>query len=159
MKIRKARKTDLPDLLELFYQLDIYHLEKTDEIKPIVAEKEYRKNYLLEKIFDQPDKLLAVVEDGGKVVAAGLGMVNRRINHIVFKDSIIGEITDLIVHKKRRQEGLGKSLMNYLEGELALMGCTQFELTVYNFNGEAVSFYEKSGYAKKKTRYVKNRQN
>ncbi len=155
MTTRFASSDDIEFLLDLFCELDVKHLKHLPEIKAITADKNYRRNYLLENVIPDENKLLAIVEDQGKIIGTGMGIIQERKDHIVFKDLKYGLIADLVVSNKHKRKGAGKILMEFLEKELKERGCSQIELTVYQFNEEAMSFYEKLGYSKKMVKYVK----
>lgn len=55
-------------------------------------------------------------------------------------------IENLIIVQAQRRSGVGTALMTHAHQWAADQGLTQIELNVWNFNEEAIRFYESLGY-------------
>lgn len=55
-------------------------------------------------------------------------------------------IGDLVVRKRFRRSGVGQSLVERAHQWALDKGAVQVELSVWEFNKEAIAFYEKLGY-------------
>ena len=57
-----------------------------------------------------------------------------------------GRITELVVAKNVRFNGIGTILLKAMEEYLKSVGCKDILIGVFAYNDKAVKFYEKNGY-------------
>ena len=57
-----------------------------------------------------------------------------------------GWINYLAVDPGRRREGLGRSLVDYVEERLAELGCPKINIQIRGDNQEAIAFYKRIGF-------------
>lgn len=57
-----------------------------------------------------------------------------------------GEITELIVSKNVRNNGIGNMLMNKMEDYFKSVGCEYVLVDVFAYNENAIKFYDGNGY-------------
>jgi GNAT superfamily N-acetyltransferase len=50
------------------------------------------------------------------------------------------------IHADRRRQGIGRGLLEYAQSWAKHQGATRLQLTVWEFNADAVAFYESLGY-------------
>jgi ribosomal protein S18 acetylase RimI-like enzyme len=81
-------------------------------------------------------ELFLVAEDQGRVVGSVMGAWDGHRGHVNY----------LGVHPGRQRQGLGKALMQALEGRLKALGCPKLNLEVRVGNQAAVDFYAYLGY-------------
>jgi GNAT superfamily N-acetyltransferase len=77
-----------------------------------------------------------VKDEGGNIIAAISGHTWGGCCHIVH----------LWVHDLKRRQGIGSALLQSVEKEAALRGCTQSLVTTHSF--QAPIFYERHGYVR-----------
>ena len=91
---------------------------------------------ITEKRRFQPD-LMLVALDGERVCGSVMaGYEGHR-----------GWISCIAVRRSHRGRGIGSDLLVEAERRLAALGCVKVNLQVVESNSDAVTFYEKSGYA------------
>ena len=71
---------------------------------------------------------------------------NDALNTYDFKAPKRGRISELIVSKNCRSEGIGKKLLKAMEEHLKALGCQDILIEVFGYNERAIQFYEKMGY-------------
>jgi RimJ/RimL family protein N-acetyltransferase len=86
---------------------------------------------------DQSDGLIFVGECAGLVIGTILAGY----------DGVRGWIYSLAVAESHRRQGVGRWLLEAVEGELALRGCPKVNLQVRGTNRDVLAFYERCGYA------------
>ena len=57
-----------------------------------------------------------------------------------------GEITELIVTAKTRNNGVGELLMKQMEDYFKSVGCEYIFVDVFAYNKNGIKFYDKQGY-------------
>ena len=58
----------------------------------------------------------------------------------------MGEITELIVTKKVRSNGVGIALISKMEQYFKSLDCKYIKVDVFAYNNNAIKFYENDGY-------------
>ncbi len=58
-----------------------------------------------------------------------------------------GYVEEIVVRVGYRGQGIGRQLMARVEAWFMAQGITSIELGVYEFNAEAIEFYQSLGYA------------
>jgi ribosomal protein S18 acetylase RimI-like enzyme len=110
---------------------------------------EYREKYFKEtmkEVSEKEGKILLSVEDN-KVIGLVIGIINNyEENSYEFKAPKRGRITELIVSKKYRIKGCGKTLVSAIENYLKSIGCKAVLIEVFAYNENAKEFYLKKGY-------------
>ena len=70
-------------------------------------------------------------------------------------DGTVGRVTNLVVHSKVRQSGIGRKLMEFIEGHARSRGDENMELTTRLHRTEAHHFYLKIGYKETSKKFTK----
>ena len=106
--------------------------------------KEYReKNFemVLDNVSKNKGKIL-LYEHKGKIVGLIIGIINNEEeNTFDFEAPKRGKITDLVVSKNTRNNGIGSILLKTMENYLKSVGCKDILLDVFGYNEKAFSFY------------------
>ena len=143
MKIRSAKKSDIPDLLRLLRQiLQLHHEGRPDLFKP-QAEK-YNEVELLNLLKDETRPIFVAVEDR-RVVGYIFCVLRRLENNSIMTDILTLHIDDLCIDETMRGHGLGTRLLQYAKDFAASKGCYNLTLNVWALNENALRFYEKNG--------------
>ncbi len=111
--------------------------------KPNGAARE--KDYYLGLIADENVALL-VAEAGGNPVGFVHAIVRDPPALPVFVPRRYAIVDGIIVKSEFQNHGIGKILMDKMQEWASAKGATSIELHVYEFNQNAISFYERLGY-------------
>lgn len=131
--IRKATKTDMPQVLNLIQELAIFEKEP-DAV-------EVKVDDLLQHGFgNHPAFQCFVAEIDGQI--DGIALVYQRFS--TWK-GIVLHLEDLIVSQKSRGSGLGTALLDEVVKYGAELGVKRISWEVLNWNEPAITFYEKKG--------------
>ncbi len=145
ISVRKATADDYNSLWELFDEIDALHRDNLPHIfqKPGGAARE--QDYYSGLIADE-NVALFVAEAGEKLV--GFVHVNVRDTPAfpVFVPRRYAIVEGIVVKSEFQNSGIGRILMDKVQGWAIAKGATTIELNVYEFNTSAISFYERLGY-------------
>jgi len=130
IKIRKLQKKDLYN--GFLSSLD--SLRKSSHLKPKKA------NTIFDKIAKNPDYIIYVAIDDGKVVGATTLLIEQKFIHGGGK---VGHIEDVVVRKEYQGEGIGKKIVNALLKYAAKKGCYK---TILDCTDDLIPFYENLGF-------------
>ena len=123
MLIRPFRLSDEAAVIDLWQRCDLTR-PWNDPYKDIQR-----------KLKVQPELFLVGEIDGELVASAMASYEGHR-----------GWVNYLAVSPQRRQQGLARQLMAYIEDQLLAMGCPKLSLQVRDTNRAALAFYERLGY-------------
>ena len=143
--IRKATANDYDNLCELFNEIDTLHRVNLPHIfqKPNGAARE--KDYYSGLVADENIGLF-VAEMDEKLI----GFVHVLVRDTPVFPIIIPQhyavIDGIGVKSEFQNHGIGKMLMEKAQEWATTNGAVFIELNVYEFNRNAISFYEKLGY-------------
>lgn len=143
--IREATSDDLPTLIELLYESDIFHWNALPGHFEIPGEPARTEDYV-NHLLDEENGVILVAERGGQII--GLvqlaffdersGPYRRRHPHAA--------IGDVAVTAEHRRTGVGRLLMAAAHDWAQARGAAEIELTVWDFNEDATALYESLGY-------------
>jgi len=149
MEIVEYEEKYLENVRDLLVELEEYILsidrDNLDQLHP-----EYREKMALldlEEVNNYDGKCYLAIENS-KVLGLIMGCIPHyeEYDYLDYKCPKRGEITELIVTKKVRSNGVGKELMNKMEGYFKNMGCEYIHVDVFGYNENGIKFYEKNGY-------------
>jgi ribosomal protein S18 acetylase RimI-like enzyme len=143
---RKATPDDLPQLFELWWELQTQHEEynpiwygplSREECLPLVTKR------FAEAIADK-NSVFVVAEHDEKVVGMLRGIVRGRPP--VLKQITNAAVELAVVTKEYRRKGIFAALMKLFETDARERGASVIGLSVASVNVEAVKAYESRGY-------------
>lgn len=149
MEIIEYNDKYLEDVKDLLVELEEYILtidkDELDQLHP-----EYREKMAildLEEVKENNGKCYIAVEDN-KAVGLIMGTIIKfdEYDYLDYKCPKEGEITELIVSKNVRSNGVGQALMNKMEEYFKSVGCEYVLVDVFAYNENAIKFYDKKGY-------------
>ena len=115
-------------------------LETLDRLrKASDLDKEIGKN-ILRKIISNPDYILEVVEENGKIIGSATLFIEQKFIHNGGK---VGHIEDVVVSKEYEGRGIGIKLVTSLLEKAKAMNCYK---TILDCNDELIPFYERIGF-------------
>lgn len=144
--IRGAQADDYVGLCQLYEQVDQLHVDHLPEIFK-KSDGPAREQRQIMSLIRDPDVGLFVAEVDGKL--AGFITVLLIQSGAVSIDAPrkFGVVDTIAVDTAYHRSGLGRQLMDYAEKWAQEKDATSLELTVYDFNQGALSFYADLGYA------------
>lgn len=147
----------LEDVKDLLVELEEYILsideDNLDNLHPEYGEKMAILD--LEEIKNNNGSYLAIEEE--KVIGLIMGYVITydKYDYLDYKCPKSGEVSELIVSKRARNSGIGKSLMNKMEQYFKSINCEYIFIDVFGYNKNAIEFYKKQGYHTRMLRNIK----
>jgi GNAT superfamily N-acetyltransferase len=153
--IRSARPEDYAQVSRLYGSLDALHHErapwmfKTPEAQP-------RPEKFFVDLLNSDDAVLFVA-DAGNLVGFAHGMMRAAPEFPVFIRQSWGVLDGLVVDPSWRRRGIGRLLTQAVESWALALGAPWVELNVYDFNAEALAFYQSLGYLPLSTKLRKPR--
>lgn len=131
--IRKFKREDLPEILELIRELAVFEKEP-DAVEVDIEELER------EGLGEHPLFTCFVAEVEGKI--EGMALVYFRFS--TWKGRTV-HLEDLIVRREKRGTGLGSALYKKVIEYALEQGVKRCEWVVLDWNTPAIDFYERSG--------------
>ena len=122
---------------------DLHHNGRPDLFK---AEPRYfTKEGFLERLNDPKHTVLIAETKNGQVVGYAFAWVIAYREHSTYVDFDCFYVNDLCVLKSHQRRGIGKKLMECCKERAREQKCKVMELGVWNFNREAIAFYQNCG--------------
>ena len=149
MKIIEYEEKYLEDVKDLLVELEEYILtidkDELDQLHP-----EYRDKMAvldLDEVRENNGKCFLAVEND-KAIGLIMGTLGSydKFDYLDYKCPKYGEITELIISKSVRSNGIGQQLMQKMEEYFKSVGCEYVHLDVFAYNESAINFYRKQGY-------------
>ena len=102
-------------------------------------DKEVAKN-ILKKIISDPNHIIHVAEDNGKIVGSTTLLIEQKFIH---KGGYVGHIEDVVVSKEFEGRGIGIKLVTSL---LEIANTRNCYKTILDCKDELIPFYERIGF-------------
>jgi ribosomal protein S18 acetylase RimI-like enzyme len=143
MLVRKANINDLSCIIDLWYEMMVFHVNVNDIFRLKDNAKSIYQNYIKESMKEQK-KTIFVCERRNKVV----GYIFVEINSLppVYCEGEIGVITEIGVNERERKQGIGKLLLDKAEEWIKDQGILRAECIVSIDNYLSQSFWKKNNY-------------
>lgn len=140
--IRRARSKDAAAIQDLYIQLNTLSVPAVSPDRIANLEK-------------SDNTFLLVCEDDGKTIASALVCL---CDDVMFQNQPFAVVENVIVSEEHQREGVGKSLMNYIEDLCLQHDCSKIVLQTGSKNHSARDFYTAAGYdPDKKIGFIKYR--
>ena len=158
MKIIEYEEKYLEDVRDLLVELEEYILsidkDELDQLHP-----EYREKMAildLEEVKENEGKCFLAIENN-KVIGLIMGCVPSydEYDYLDYKCPRRGEITELIVTRKVRSNGVGRKLIDTMEQYFESIGCEYVLVDVFAYNEKGINFYNKKGYRSRMETMIK----
>ena len=131
INIRKSKKEDMPQVLELIRELALFE-KAPDEVTNTV------EDMLLDGFGEQPIFKCLIAETENKIV----GMAIYYTKYSTWKGKGI-YLDDIVVTQTMRSKGIGKLLFDAVIKESKTSGANQLHWQVLDWNEQAINFYRK----------------
>ncbi len=138
----------IEEVKDLLVELQEYIVDLDKEKYNIITE-EYRELYFKEKMeeMEKYNGKIYLYEENGKILGLVMGVITNEDTDIYdFKAPKRGRVTELIVDKNARLNGIGNRLLDKIEEYLKSEGCKAILIEVFGYNENALKFYDKNGY-------------
>lgn len=133
---------------DLLVELQEY-IAEIDKEKYNILTNEYREKYF-EKTMNEVNKYegkIFLATENEKVIGLIVGLINNEEESTYdFKAPKRGRVTELVVSKECRSNGIGKQLLDKMEKYFKEVGCKGVLIDVFAYNENAQKFYYKNGY-------------
>lgn len=142
MNIRNAQIDDVNMVSELMLQVakihssarrDIFKEKNIEEIKNEVNNRMNNKENIL------------IAEENNSIFGVIIYKIKEVREHINLKDRTVLWLDELVVDENIRGKGIGRSLFLEVNKIAKENNCNAVELNCWNFNRQAIKFYEKCG--------------
>lgn len=150
--VRAATMADFDALCRLIEQVDDLHRARFPQLfrKP---DGPCRARAEVERTLEGNRAMIFVAQsdqDEASSASTLAGLVWTQLrdvpDHPLLVPGRAGVIDTLVVRETHRRRGLGRLLMKHVTEWFEARGATRIELNVYDFNEEAVAFYESMGF-------------
>ncbi len=143
-KVRLARENELERVNELRKQVnDIHVAGKPDVFKP--GFDEVLQNHIY-TIWNDPEQSIAVAEKDGVICGfAVLHHINRPESPFM-KERDFLDIDEFCVDEAFRRQGIASEMIAFIRGFAKEKGFHRIELNMWEFNQDALAFYEAAGF-------------
>ena len=138
ISIRNAVEEDIPRIQELYLQM-AFTPPPPDAPRPSM--EEYRR--IFREFSAMPGYELLVAEDNDTIVGTTVLAILPGMAHGVSPFAVVEYV---VVDEKRRGEGIGRILMEYIIGKAKDAGCYKIMLTSDKRRTEAHEFYRSLGF-------------
>ena len=144
MNIRFAEINDLDRVNELRRQVNEIHVKGKPEVFKPGFSDELRDHVYT--VFSDPDKRILVSEADGVICAfAVLARVAKPENPYMFERRYL-DIDEFCVDAAYRRKGVASEMIAFIRGYAKSEGFDRVELNMWEFNRDALEFYEKVGF-------------
>lgn len=149
MKIIEYEEKYLGNVRDLLTELEEYIVSIDEDHLDQVHHEYHEKMTLvdLDDVKNNNGKCYLAIQDN-KVAGLIMGTIPsyNDYDYLDYKCPKRGVITELIVTKKTRSNGVGKELINTLEKYFKSKGCEYVLVDVFAYNKLGINFYDKRGY-------------
>ena len=144
VEVRRAREDELERVNELRMQVNALHVAGKPEVfKPGFPEE--LRNYIY-AIHKDPEQFIAVAEKDGTICGfAVLHHINKPENPFM-KERDFLDIDEFCVDEAFRRQGVASEMIDFIREFAKEKGFHRIELNMWEFNQEALAFYEASGF-------------
>lgn len=142
--VRRAKKEDISEILELLIQVDMVHHNGRPDIFKGPATK-YNAEELETIIADDSTPVFVCVNEDGKILGHAFCIHKQFKNDSVLTDIRTLYIDDICVDENIRGQKVGETLYNYVVEYAKAERFYNITLNVWSCNPGAVKFYETMG--------------
>ncbi|HSC69160.1 MAG TPA: GNAT family N-acetyltransferase [Cellvibrio sp.] len=128
--IRRATKVDAESIAKLYAQLN------TLSSASVLAER-------IEVIAKSQNTHLLVCDDSGEIIATALVCL---CDDVMYQSQPFAVVENVVVSANYKREGIGKSMMDYVEAFCLERDCSKIMLQTSSKNHDARDFYTAMGY-------------
>lgn len=156
LKIREAIIDDYKDICNLTLEVHKLHLKNRPDVY-LDIDNPMQMEYFKE-LLDSSNTKVFVVEDidTNEIIANAVVKVMETQSLPIFVQKRFAFVDEFCVKSVYRKKGIGKLLFNYVKDFARKEGALSLQLVVWEFNKDAISFYEKSSMSTRNRRMELN---
>ncbi len=143
MEVVKARKSDIPAILEIWKELMDFHVP-FDSRYTLSDDAEESMGKNLARLIAAEDALVIIAVENTKPMGFGIARIDKYPP--VFVKQTCGTIEDLAVSSEHRRKGLGELMVKEVLDWFRFRGIDRVELRVASMNTVGYSFWRKHGF-------------
>ena len=149
MEIIEYKEEYLEDVKDLLVELEEYIIsidqDNLDQIHPEYRDK--KAIFDLEEVKNNNGKCFIAI-DNNAVIGLIMGIIRKyeEYDYLDYKCPKQGIITELIVSKSIRSNGVGQLLIKRMEEYFKNLGCEYILVDIFGYNDNALKFYYKQGF-------------
>jgi len=143
--VRRAKLEDLEGICKVFSLADTLHRQAHPEIFREAGDPADIKDYLLLGI-QSDDAVVLVAELSGEIMGAIIAWARQTHDIPMLIERTFVSVDNIVVAEGYRNLGVGKSLMEQVHLWVQTRGLKEIQLTVWDFNEGAQTFYKNLGY-------------
>ncbi|SHF32476.1 Acetyltransferase (GNAT) family protein [Thermoanaerobacter uzonensis DSM 18761] len=151
IKIREAELNDYKSISTLVKEVHSLHVKNRPDVY-VDVENPFTEERFKEILNDEKTRIFVVEDSNNEIIAYSIIEVMTTRNIPILKERKFVYIDDLCVSSNHRREGIGKKLFGYIVDYAKNSGYDALELTVWEFNSDAIKFYESLGMATRNRR-------
>lgn len=144
--IRHAVDADYDELCPLFAALDAQHREARPDLFRAAAGPPRSREHV-EGLIAGPHTALLVAECAGRLVGFATLVLNQRMGLPIVVPARVAAVDNLFVDATHRRSGIGRALLARARAWAQAKDARTIEISVHEFNQDALRFYEAVGYA------------
>ena len=148
MKVRNAVEKDIEVIENLLAQVDLVHYNGRPDIFKIGSK--YNAEQIKQMLDDKSKPIFVCVDESDAVLGYCFCIFVQHDNDPVLTNVKSLYVDDLCVDETKRNNGIGKVLLNYAVDFAKKSGCYNVTLNVWSCNAQALKFYEACGFIPQK---------
>lgn len=144
MLIREVVESDLDALAALQVEVHDAHVAAHPSIFQPIRPDEMTRSFVRDQLQRESGQTFVAVDDG-VVGFVAVRLHESPVSHL-YTPRRYAEIETLVVRHDARRLGVGRSLVTAARSWALTKGVVQCQLSVFEFNAEAIRFYESLGF-------------
>lgn len=145
LKIREAIIDDYNSICRLTLEVYKLHLKNRPDVY-LDVDNPLQVEYYKELLNSSDVKVFVVEDTDSRVITANAVVrIMKTQNLPIFAQKKFAFIDEFCVKSNYRRNGIGKLLFNYIEDYARKEGALSLQLVVWEFNKDAIAFYENLG--------------
>ncbi len=144
--VRTATERDFERVSELYDAVDTQHAKALPHLfrRPATPG---RSSQFLGEMIDRDSSTLLVAERNGEIIGLTEAWIQSTGPLPMLVPRHFGAIATVVVRPDVQGGGVGRKLVSAAEQWATARGACEVEIMVYEFNADAIAFYERLGYA------------
>ena len=144
--IRKATIEDYDGVSEVLEEVDALHRDTLPDMFQAPKVWPARSRDEISEMIDNEEKLLVIAEMNGEIVGINIAQIQSTPEIPIWVPKCFAYIGPMAVSETHQRLGIGTKLMEAAFDWTKEKGINKVDLTVFEFNEQAIGFYDKLGF-------------
>ena len=144
MIIRKAKQTDIPKLLKLWYKLMLFHRKKSSSSLDLSNDSDVKWLAWVKKWMRSPDGLVLIAQENKRIVGYSLNHIKANVK--IYKLKKLGHMCDLYVETEYRKKCIASAFKKEVFAWFKKKKMEYASIAVHSINPQAHKIYKKWGF-------------